>query len=59
MDAPAGPGGGRTERGEARLKPDVLVIGPMMEGVMAALDEAYKVHRLWQAPDRAALLRSN
>jgi lactate dehydrogenase-like 2-hydroxyacid dehydrogenase len=38
------------------LKPDVLMIGPMMERVMAALDEAYRVHRLWQVPDPAAFL---
>lgn len=38
------------------MKPDVLVIGPMIESVMAALEEAYSVHRLWLAPDPAALL---
>jgi lactate dehydrogenase-like 2-hydroxyacid dehydrogenase len=38
------------------LKPDVLMIGPMIPSVMEALEEAYAVHRLWQAPDPEALL---
>ncbi|UFN51313.1 2-hydroxyacid dehydrogenase [Roseomonas sp. OT10] len=39
------------------MKPEILLIEPMMDRVMNALDDAYTVHRLWQAPDRDALLR--
>ena len=40
------------------MKPAVLMIGPMMPHVMAALDDAYDVHRLYQAEDRDALIAS-
>jgi len=36
---------------------EILVIGRLMDHVMAALDERYSVHRYWQAADRAKLLR--
>jgi hydroxypyruvate reductase len=38
------------------MKPDVLLIEPMMPEVKAQLDAAYNVHRLYQATDRAALI---
>ena len=38
------------------MKPEILQIGPMLPGVEAALGEAYRVHRYWEAADRAALL---
>jgi lactate dehydrogenase-like 2-hydroxyacid dehydrogenase len=38
------------------MKPTVLLIEPMMESIEAALDAAYEVHRLFQAPDPGALL---
>ena len=38
------------------MKPEILQIAPMLPGVEAALGEAYRVHRYWEAPDRAALL---
>ncbi len=38
------------------MKPEILMIGPMMPHVMAALDEAYEVHRLYDADDRDALI---
>ncbi|MEO0958811.1 MAG: 2-hydroxyacid dehydrogenase [Pseudomonadota bacterium] len=38
------------------MKPEIVQIGPMMPHVEAALQEAYTVHRLWEATDRAALL---
>lgn len=38
------------------MRPEILQIAPMMPHVEAALSEAYVVHRLWQAADRAALL---
>jgi hydroxypyruvate reductase 2 len=38
------------------MKPDVLVNGPLMPHVMAALEERYTLHRLFEAPDRAAFL---
>ena len=38
------------------MKPEILQIGPMMAHIEAALNDAYKVHRLWEAEDKAALL---
>ena len=34
------------------MKPEILQIAPMLPRVEAALDEAYVVHRYWEAPDR-------
>lgn len=39
------------------MKPEILQIAPMMPHVEAAIGDAYRVHRLWEADDRAALLR--
>lgn len=39
-------------------KPDILMIGPMMAYVMETLDEAYTVHRYWEADDKDALVAS-
>jgi len=36
--------------------PDVLTLGPLSAPLTAALEAAYTVHHLWQAPDRDALL---
>lgn len=38
------------------MKPEILMMGPMMPHVEAALDDAYTVHRLYEADDRDALL---
>ena len=38
------------------MKPEVLQVGPMMPHVEAALNDAYTVHRFWEAADKAALL---
>jgi lactate dehydrogenase-like 2-hydroxyacid dehydrogenase len=38
------------------MKPDILLIEPMLPEVEAKLDAAYRVHRLFQAKDRAALI---
>ena len=38
------------------MKPEVLLVTPMMTHVEAALDEAYRVHRLFEAEDRTAFL---
>lgn len=38
------------------MKPDVLQMGPMYAPTQAALDEAFTMHKLWQATDRDALL---
>ena len=38
------------------MKPEILMVGPMMPQLMAALERDYIVHRLWEAPDRDALL---
>lgn len=38
------------------MKPEILQIGPMMPHIEAALNDAFKVHRLWEAEDKDALL---
>jgi lactate dehydrogenase-like 2-hydroxyacid dehydrogenase len=38
------------------MKPEVLQIAPMMPEVEKALQEAYEVHRYWEAADKPALL---
>jgi lactate dehydrogenase-like 2-hydroxyacid dehydrogenase len=38
------------------MKPDLLLIGPLMPDTMAQLDAAYAVHRYDLAPDKVALL---
>ena len=38
------------------MKPEILMPGPMLPSCMAALDEAYVVHRLWEAKDPEALI---
>lgn len=40
-------------------KPDILMIGPMMAYVMETLEEAYTVHRYWEAKDKDALVAAN
>lgn len=37
-------------------KPELVMVGPMMPHVMAALEHDFRVHRLWLAPERDALL---
>ncbi|HVJ51310.1 MAG TPA: 2-hydroxyacid dehydrogenase [Aliidongia sp.] len=39
------------------MKPEILVVGAMPPVTMASLDEAFTVHKLWEAPDKAALLK--
>lgn len=38
------------------MKPEILLVGPMMPHVMAALNEGYRVRRLYEAEDRDAFL---
>ena len=38
------------------MKPEILVLAPLMPACMTALEREYTVHRLWQAVDRDALL---
>jgi len=38
------------------LKPEIVVVRPYVPRIMAALEQDYVVHRLWQAEDPAALL---
>ena len=38
------------------MKPEILLVQGMMPPIEAALDATYQVHRLFQAPDRAAFL---
>ena len=40
------------------MKPDVLVNGPLVPHVMAALEENYTLHRPYEANDRKAFLQS-
>lgn len=39
------------------MKPELVMVGPMMPHVMEALDNDFTVHRLWEAADRATLLK--
>jgi hydroxypyruvate reductase len=38
------------------MKPEILMIAPMMPKVMDALETAYTIHKLWEDSDRQALL---
>ena len=38
------------------MKPEILMIAPMMPSVMQSCERDYTVHRLWEAPDRKAFL---
>ncbi|WP_322096007.1 2-hydroxyacid dehydrogenase [Pelagibius litoralis] len=38
------------------MKPELVLVGPMMPHVMEAMEEDFTVHRLWEAEDRDALL---
>ncbi len=38
------------------MKPEVLVVGPLMPHVMTALEADYRIHKLYEAEDRAAYL---
>jgi hydroxypyruvate reductase len=38
------------------MKPEILMIAPMIPTVMNALETTYTVHRLWQASDRAEFI---
>lgn len=38
------------------MKPEILMPGPMLQSCMDALADACVVHRLWEAPDPAAML---
>ncbi|MDJ0609511.1 MAG: 2-hydroxyacid dehydrogenase [Kiloniellales bacterium] len=38
------------------MKPEIVMVGPMMPHVVAALDQDFQIHRLWEAPDAGALL---
>jgi hydroxypyruvate reductase len=40
------------------MKPEILMVGPMMPQLMAALERDYIVHRLWEAADRDAFLEN-
>ena len=42
---------------EKSVKPELVMVGPMMPHVMEALDSDFTVHRLWEASDRQALLK--
>jgi lactate dehydrogenase-like 2-hydroxyacid dehydrogenase len=41
---------------EDSVKAEIVMVGPLMPTVVAALDAAYTVHRLWQAEDQATFL---
>jgi hydroxypyruvate reductase len=40
------------------MKPEVLVMGPMYPPTLASLEQAFTVHKLWEAPDKDKLLAS-
>jgi lactate dehydrogenase-like 2-hydroxyacid dehydrogenase len=39
--------------------PDVLMIGPYPDGDMQAMAAAWRIHKLWEAPDRTAYLKEH
>jgi len=39
------------------VKPELVMVGPMMPHVMEALDSDFTVHRLWEVEDKKALLQ--
>lgn len=38
------------------MQPEILMVGPMLPQTMQSLEQTYTVHRLWEAPDKPALL---
>ncbi len=40
------------------MKPEILVTGPIYPPTLEALDNAYTTHKLFKAPDRAAMIAS-
>jgi lactate dehydrogenase-like 2-hydroxyacid dehydrogenase len=38
-------------------KPGLVVVGPLMPRVMDGLAPLFEIHKLWEAPDKAALLK--
>ena len=40
------------------MKPDLLMVGAMFKPTQSVLENAYTVHKLWEAPDRNAFLAS-
>jgi lactate dehydrogenase-like 2-hydroxyacid dehydrogenase len=38
------------------MRPDVLIVGPLYQPTLDALDREFTTHKLWLAPDRKALL---
>ena len=38
------------------MKPEILMVSPLLPRVMETLEEDFIVHRLWETPDRTALL---
>jgi lactate dehydrogenase-like 2-hydroxyacid dehydrogenase len=38
------------------MKPDLLMMGPMMPRVLEGLEPLFEVHRLWEAADKEALI---
>src|SRR5688572_12088343 len=45
-----------TSTGGDPMKPEILLIEPMMAPIEASLDETYHVHRLFEAQDRRAFV---
>jgi hydroxypyruvate reductase len=43
-------------RRDAAMKPEIILIEPMLESIEAKLDADYRVHRLFQAPDLTAFV---
>src|SRR5687768_17658064 len=44
------------ERVEERMKPGLVMIGPLMPRVMDGLAPLFEIHKLWEAADQEALL---
>jgi lactate dehydrogenase-like 2-hydroxyacid dehydrogenase len=43
----------------AAVKADVLITGPLLPSLMAALEREFNVHKLWQVPDRDAFFKEH
>jgi hydroxypyruvate reductase len=39
------------------VKPEILIVGPLYPPTQARVEGLFAAHRLWEAEDRAALLR--
>ena len=46
----------RVRKGRFWVKPELILVCPLLPGTMQTLDNEYVVHRLWEAEDKATML---